>query len=134
MKTSLAKLEGLNRSLTVELPIDKFNSKTDKVLQNMASQVKIDGFRKGRAPISLLRKRFGANASADAANELVQETLADALEDSKANPAAQPSLTKVDSKDSKTFYYTVEFEVVPEIKTEDFSKLKVEQIEFKITK
>lgn len=134
MKTLLSNLEGLKRSLIVELPIDKFNSKTDKVLQNMASQAKIDGFRKGKVPLSLLRKRFGASASADAANELVQETLTEALEDSKARPAAQPTLRKIDSKDDKTFYYTVEFEVVPEIKVGDFSKINVEQIKYKISK
>jgi len=134
MKTSLVKLDGLNRSLTVELPIDTFNVKTDKVLKNMASQVKIDGFRKGKAPITLLKKRFGASASADAANEVVSETLADALEDSKSKPAVQPSLTNIDSKDSETFSYTVEFEIFPEIKSPDFSKIKVEQINFKITK
>jgi len=134
MKTSLAELEGLKRSLTVELPIDTFKTKTDKVLQSMASQAKIDGFRKGKVPISLLRKRFGASASADAANEVVSETLGDALEESKANPAAQPMLTKIDSKDDKIFYYTVEFEVFPEIQAGDFSKIKVEQIDVKITK
>lgn len=134
MKTSLEKLEGLKRSLTVELPIDTFNQKTDKVLQSMASQAKIDGFRKGKVPVSLLRKRFGASASTDAANEVVNETLGNALEESKSNPASQPTLTKIDSKDGKFFYYTVEFEVFPEVKAADFSKIKVEQVKVKITK
>jgi trigger factor len=134
MKTSLEKLEGLKRSLTVELPIDTFNQKTDKVLQSMASQAKIDGFRKGKVPVSLLRKRFGASASTDAANEVVNETLGNALEESKSNPVSQPTLTKIDSNDGKFFYYTVEFEVFPEVKAADFSKIKVEQVKVKITK
>jgi trigger factor len=134
MKTSLEKLEGLKRSLTVELPIDTFNQKTDKVLQSMASQAKIDGFRKGKVPVSLLRKRFGASASADAANEIVNETLGNALEESKSNPVSQPTLTKIDSNDGNFFYYTVEFEVFPEVKAADFSKIKVEQVKVKITK
>ena len=134
MKTSLEKLEGLKRSLTVELPIDTFNQKTDKVLQSMASQAKIDGFRKGKVPVSILRKRFGASASTDAANEVVNETLGNALEESKSNPVSQPTLTKIDSNDGKFFYYTVEFEVFPEVKAADFSKIKVEQVKVKITK
>ena len=134
MKTSLEKLEGLKRSLTVELPIDTFNQKTDKVLQSMASKAKIDGFRKGKVPVSILRKRFGASASTDAANEVVNETLGNALEESKSNPVSQPTLTKIDSNDGKFFYYTVEFEVFPEVKAADFSKIKVEQVKVKITK
>ena len=57
MKTSLNTLEGLKRSLVVELPIDTFNQKTDKILQNLAKQARIDGFRKGKVPATVLRQR-----------------------------------------------------------------------------
>ncbi|MFP6775917.1 MAG: trigger factor, partial [PS1 clade bacterium] len=49
-------------------------------------------------------------------------------------PVSQPTLTKIDSNDGKFFYYTVEFEVFPEVKAADFSKIKVEQVKVKITK
>ena len=51
MKTSLETLDGLKRSLTVKLPADIFKQKSDAVLQKMASQVAIDGFRKGKVPL-----------------------------------------------------------------------------------
>lgn len=134
MKTSLETLDGLKRSLTVELPIDIFKKKADQVLQKMAPQVAIDGFRKGKVPLSILRKQFGANASSDAVNEIVNETLSDALTKVKSTPAAQPMITKVDSENKTNFSYTVEFEVFPEIKVGDFSKLKIDQTTVKITK
>lgn len=134
MKTSLETLDGLKRSLTVELPIDLFRQKTDAVLRKMASQVAIDGFRKGKVPLSVLRKQFGDRASSDAVNEIVNDTLVDALSDAKITPAARPELTKIDSKSEDVFSYTIEFEIYPEIKVADFSKLKVEQTEVKITK
>ena len=71
MKTSLETLDGLKRSLTVKLPADIFKQKTDAVLQKMASQVAIDGFRKGTVPLSILRKQFGDNATSDAVNDIV---------------------------------------------------------------
>jgi trigger factor len=77
MKTSLQTLDGLKRSLTVELPVDAFKQKTDQALKKMASQVNIDGFRKGKVPISIMRKQFGARASSDAVNEIVNDTLFD---------------------------------------------------------
>ncbi len=134
MKTSLETLEGLKRSLTVDVSIDTYNQKVDKILKTMASQVSIDGFRKGKVPVAMVKKRFGANANSDAVNEIVNETLVDALADAKVTPAARPSLTKVDSEGDKNFSYTVEFEVFPEIELADFSKLTVDQIEVKITK
>ncbi len=134
MKTSLETLEGLKRSLTVNVSIDTYNQKVDKILKTMASQVSIDGFRKGKVPVAMVKKRFGANANSDAVNEIVNETLVDALADAEVTPAARPSLTKVDSEGDKNFSYTVEFEVFPEIELADFSKLTVDQIEVKITK
>jgi trigger factor len=134
MKTSLETLDGLKRSLTVKLPADIFKQKTDAVLQKMASQVTIDGFRKGKVPLSILRKQFGDNATSDAVNDIVNETLVDALADVKVTPAARPTITKIDSKDKDDFSYTVEFEVYPKVKVADFSKLKIEQTKVKITK
>ena len=128
MKTSLSTLEGLKRSLTVELPIDTFNQKTDKILQSLAKKARIDGFRKGKIPTTILRQRFGASAKADATNEVVSETLEDALADADVSPAAQPSLTTVDIESSDNFIYTIEFEVYPEVSVAPLSSLNIDQI------
>ena len=134
MKTSLETLEGLKRSLTVDVSIDTFNQKIDKILKTMASQVSIDGFRKGKVPVAMVKKRFGENAKSDAVNEIVNETLVDALTEAKVTPAARPTLTKIDPEGDTNFSYTVEFEVFPELKIADFSKLEVDQIKVNITK
>ena len=133
MKTSLTTLEGLKRSLTVELPVDTFNQKTEKIIKSLATKVRIDGFRKGKIPANILRQRFGASAKSDAATEMVSETLEDALKDADVVPAAQPSLTNVDSENSESLIYTIEFEVYPEIKLNALSSLKIDQVTSKVT-
>ncbi len=133
MKTSLTKLEGLKRSLTVELPVDTFNQKTEKIIKSLASKVRIDGFRKGKIPAAILRQRVGGSAKSDAANEIVTETLAEALTDADVSPAAQPSLVNVDTENSEKFIYTIEFEVYPEIKVASLSNLKMDQVDSKVT-
>ena len=134
MKTSLTTLEGLKRSLTVELPVDTFNQKTEKIIKSLATKVRIDGFRKGKIPANILRQRFGASAKSDAATEMVSETLEDALKDADVVPAAQPSLTNVDTENSESLIYTIEFEVYPEIKLNALSSLKIDQVTSKVTK
>ena len=133
MKTSLTTLEGLKRSLTVELPVDTFNQKTEKIIKSLATKVRIDGFRKGKIPANILRQRFGASAKSDAATEMVSETLEDALKDAVVVPAAQPSLTNVDTENSESLIYTIEFEVYPEIKLNALSSLKIDQVTSKVT-
>ena len=128
MKTSLNTLEGLKRSLTVELPIDTFNQKTEKILQSLAKKARIDGFRKGKIPATILLQRFGASAKADATNEVVSETLEEALADADVSPAARPSLTTVDTESSDNFSYTIEFEVYPKVSVAPLSNLNIDQI------
>ena len=133
MKTSLTTLEGLKRSLKVELPVETFNQKTEQIIKGLATKVRIDGFRKGKIPANILRQRFGATAKSDAATEMVSETLEDALKDADVVPAAQPSLTNIDTENSESLIYTIEFEVYPEIKLNSLSSLKIEQVTAKVT-
>ena len=128
MKTSLNTLEGLKRSLTVDLPIDSFNEKKDKIINNLSKNTKIDGFRKGKVPVAIIRQRFGANANSDATNEMVSESLENALKDAEVIPAVQPDLIKVDLDDKKNFSYTIEFEVFPEINVAPLTDLSIDQI------
>lgn len=133
MKASLATLEGLKRALTVKLPIETFRQKSDKILQKIAPTVAVNGFRKGKVPLSVLHQQFGERASSEAVNEIVNETLGDALAQVKLTPAEQPAITKVDLKDEDNFSYTVEFEVYPQINVADFAKLNIAQSTVEIT-
>ena len=133
MKTSLTTLEGLKRSLTVELPVDIFNERTEKIIKGLAGKVRVDGFRKGKIPPAVLKQRFGGSAKSDAATEIVGETLADALTDADVSPATQPSLTNIDTENADSLIYTLEFEVYPEIKVNALSKLKIHQVSSQVT-
>ena len=133
MKTSLTTLEGLKRSLTVELPVDIFNERTEKIIKGLAGKVRVDGFRKGKIPPAVLKQRFGGSAKSDAATEIVGETLADALTDADVSPATQPSLTNIDTENADSLIYTLEFEVYPEIKVNALSKLTIDQVSSKVT-
>ena len=133
MKTSLTTLEGLKRSLTVELPVDIFNERTEKIIKGLAGKVRVDGFRKGKIPPAVLKQRFAGSAKSDAATEIVGETLADALTDADVSPATQPSLTNIDTENADSLIYTLEFEVYPEIKVNALSKLTIDQVSSQVT-
>jgi trigger factor len=134
MKTSVVNLESLERELVVSVPIAEFNTKLDKVLSDLRGKVKIDGFRQGRVPPQIIKQKYGANAKSDAANDIVAEVLPQAFEAEKLYPAGQPELTKLDFDNADEFSFTVKFEVYPEVKLGDLSKLTVEQITSKISK
>ena len=132
MKSSLMELLELKRELAIKIPIANFNKKTDKLLKKMITETKIDGFRKGMVPLSIIKSRFGAIIHNEVANEIVNETLDDALKEASITPATKPLLTKID-KQKDNFCYTVKFEVFPNIKLSNFSELTIEQIKIDIT-
>lgn len=134
MQTTLKNLEGLNKSLTISVPIADFNAKLDKVLNDLKGKVQIDGFRQGKVPISVIKQKYGANLKTDATNDIVGEVLPQALKDENINPAGQPTLTNVDFDNKETFSFTVEFEVFPEINVNDLSKLEISKTISKISK
>ena len=117
----------------IRLRVSLYFLKTEKIIKSLATKVRIDGFRKGKIPANILRQRFGASAKSDAATEMVSETLEDALKDADVVPAAQPSLTNVDTENSESLIYTIEFEVYPEIKVNTLSSLKIDQVTSKVT-
>jgi trigger factor len=134
MKTTLTNLEGLQRQLVVAVPKTDFNAKFDKVLNDLKGKVKIDGFRQGRVPVNVIKQKYGANISTDAANEVVSEVLPKAFTEEKLNPAGQPALTKIDLDNAEEFSFTVEFEVFPDVEISDISKLTIEKTVAEITK
>ena len=127
MNTTLTKLKGLNRQLVVEVPIADFNAQTDKVLNDLKGKVKIDGFRQGKIPLSVIKQKYGSNVETDAANDLIGELLPKVFIQEKLTPAGQPTLNKIDFENSEVFSFTVEFEVFSEIKLKDLSELKIEK-------
>lgn len=127
MKTSLNSLTGLKKSLEIELPIKSFEIKKNKVIQEISKNANINGFRKGKAPINVLKQQFSHKINTDASNEMISESLPKALQDAKVSPANQPKLIKIDLQNKEKFIYVVEFEVFPEIKVKPFASLEIEQ-------
>ncbi len=131
MKTALKKLTGLKRELEVELPIKLLNDKINISLNEMKSKVNLDGFRKGKIPISIIKSRYGASIKNEETHKLIKETLYSAFSNEKVSPAATPELKDIkDNKDS--LCYTIAFEVFDDIKTVKLDNLKIEKFTAKI--
>jgi trigger factor len=131
MQVSVETLEGLQRKMTVQLPAEKVNEIVDNKLRSIAREVRLDGFRPGKVPLKVVRKRFGAHARQEAYGELIQSTFYEAASGEKLNPAGEPSIEVRD--DENGFSYTAEFEVVPEVSLNDLSGATLERVTAEVT-
>lgn len=127
MQVSVEVIEGLERRMTVELPSDQIESEVNKRLNDAKSKVNINGFRRGKVPLSVVRQRFGAGVRQEVMGEVINRSYSEALESENLRPAGMPSIEPVDLE-SDTIKYIATFEVYPEVSLGDFSELSVERV------
>ncbi len=127
MQVSVESSEGLERRMTVELPADKVNEAVEKRLKEIARTVKMDGFRPGKVPMSVVRKRFTGQVMHEVFGDLVQSSYFEALASEKLVPAGEPTIEPVEKDPSEGMGYTAVFEVMPEIELADLSQARIQR-------
>ncbi|MEE2984421.1 MAG: trigger factor [Pseudomonadota bacterium] len=132
MQISVEKSSNLERRLTVEVPEERIEEQVDSRLQNLRKSVRIDGFRQGKAPLKVVRQRFGERVRAEIVGEMLQSTIAEAMTSEDLKPAGQPVIDPVSSAPGKGLTYTATFEVYPEIELVPVDKLEIEKFNCEI--
>ncbi len=113
MQVSVEKTSELSRKMTVSIPDAMLQEKMETRFKKLAREVKVDGFRPGKVPVSMVKKLYGERVKGEVAGDLIQSTYFEALEKNELVPAGHPNITPSDK--SEGFEYVAEFEVYPEI-------------------
>ncbi len=123
---------GLEHKINVTLPAGDLDSKVEKRLAQMRRTVKMDGFRPGKVPMSIVKKRYGGQVRQEMMGETVQQSFYEAIANESLNVAGYPQFQELDEKDGNIIY-SATFEVFPEIKLPKFSSLTVETVKSEVT-
>lgn len=133
MQVTETKNEGLQREFTITLGADEIEEKVTSRIENLKNEVRIPGFRPGKVPTSLIRKRYGQAVMGEVLEAAVTDSSQKALADRELRPAMQPKIEVAeDFEPGKDLAYTLSMEILPEIKPMDFSKLEVERTVAKV--
>ena len=114
MQVSVESGEGLERRMTVELPSERIDSEVDKRLKKLSRNVKMDGFRPGKVPFSIVRQQYGGQVYQEVFGELVESTYGEAVQQESLLPAGMPRIEPVSEQKEGTMAYIAVFEVMPE--------------------
>ena len=115
MEISLTNTEGLGRRMTVVLEPEVVDGKVKARLRNLAKQVKLDGFRPGKVPFSVVEKRYGAQVRAEVSEDVLQESFREAIVKEELRPVGSPSIESANLNPGENFEFTAVFEVYPEV-------------------
>lgn len=132
MQVSIETTTGLERRMTVGIPAEQIDTEVTKRLQDAAKTVRINGFRKGKVPLKVVKQRFGAGVRQEVIGEVMSRTFYDAVQQQDVKPAGQPSIEPTSMDEGKDVEYVATFEVYPEITVADFSGFEVEKLKAEV--
>ncbi|MGB2426340.1 MAG: trigger factor [Alteromonas sp.] len=127
MQVSVETTEGLQRRLTITVPADAIDSAVKSRLQQLAKTQRINGFRPGKVPVSVIKKRYGTAVRQEVASDVMQRNFYEAIMQEKITPAGYPAFELKNDKDGEDFSFVASFEVYPDIEVKDVDKMKVEK-------
>ncbi|WP_445372790.1 trigger factor [Methylomonas sp. HW2-6] len=125
MQVSVEKTSELSRKMTVSIPDAVVQEKMETRFKTLARTVKVDGFRPGKVPASMVKKLYGDRVRNEVTGDLIQSTYFEALQQQDLNPAGHPHIHP--SEKTEGFEYVAEFEVYPEIALDGIGNLQIER-------
>jgi trigger factor len=128
MEVSEIKNEGLERAFKVVIPASEIEEKVMGRLTEIAKTVNLPGFRPGKAPISLLKKKYGLSLTGEILEQTVNDSSVKIMTDNALRPVAQPQIEISKFDDGHDLEFTMNLEVAPEIKPIDFKSIKLERL------
>ncbi len=125
MKSTVDKLDGLARKITVEIPAERVQKAFDKVYKALQKKANIKGFRQGKAPLATIKTTYGDQVKGDVVNDLINDGYQQALEEHKLEPVGYPQVSFEPINETQIFSFTAEVEIRPEIEVKNFEGLSV---------
>lgn len=125
MQVSLETTSGLERRLTVGIPADVVDAEVEKRLKQAAKTVNINGFRKGKVPIKVVKQRYGAGVRQEVLGDTIQKTFYEAVQKEDVRPAGQPSIEPKQMDEGKDVEYIATFEVYPEVEVQGTEGMEI---------
>lgn len=133
MQVSVETTQGLERRLTISVPAETVDVEVNNRLRQVSKTQRINGFRPGKVPPSVIQKRYGKSVRQEVAGEIMQRSFVDAIVAEKINPAGRPSFVAKSNEDGKALKFEATFEIYPEVELKDLEKIAVERPDVEVT-
>jgi trigger factor len=114
------------RELDLEIPADEVTKKLESVAKEFARVARVPGFRPGKAPVSLIRRRFADDIKGEVVQSLVPQRVEQAVTEQRLTPVSQPQVEQLDFTEGQPLKFRAVFEVLPEFELANYKDLDLE--------
>jgi len=114
------------RELDLEIPAEEVQKVSEKIARDIAKIARVPGFRPGKAPVTLIKRRFADDIKSELLQQLLPERIEQAVTKEKLVPVTQPQVDKVDYAEGGALKFRASFEVLPEFELAPYKDVEVE--------
>ena len=128
MEFTETKADGLKREFKIAVPAAEIEADLAGRLKELARTVRMPGFRPGKVPVSLLRKKYGSSVMGEVLERAVNDSSARIMSEHEIRPALKPKIEVTNFEEGADLEFTMAVELLPEVENLDFSKIKLERL------
>jgi len=132
LKIEVSSVNSWKKKVAVSVEAGEMAQDQEQAVRNFQKRIHLDGFRKGKVPLALIRQRFQKAMDADVAESLAESFYRKAVKEQNLDPVAPGVLKDVHYKENASLSFTAEVEVEPEVTVRDYKGLKAERESWKI--
>lgn len=133
MQVSVENTSAIERVLTISVPAARIEDKVSSEVAKTAKTVRIDGFRKGKVPVSIIKKRYGQGIRLDVVEQVMRDAYVEAVQKQELQPAGMPVIEPKSMEEGADLEFVAKVEVYPEIELSDLSKVEAERVLSEVT-
>ncbi len=133
MDVVVENISELTRKLSITLPSEEVTKELDRAYKKLGKEVNLKGFRRGKVPLTVLKKNFRERVEGEVGEKLVQSTYFDAVEKENLDPVVHPEIREHSFNEDGSFAYVAEVDVKPVFELNEYKGLEVEKPVTKVT-
>jgi trigger factor len=133
LRTELHERSQIQRELEIFIDETELQQAFDEAYKAVRPRLELPGFRKGKAPMSFVRKMHGDAIEGDALEKLAEEKFREVIDDQKIEPIGNPVITDIHRHTGEGAHFKVAYEIQPQFELQDFTDLEVEHTLLPIT-
>lgn len=133
MQVSVDTTSQIERRITVQVPAAEIDEAVNARLKDAAKNVRMDGFRRGKVPMSVIRQRYGSDVRNEVVGEVMRERYVRAISEHELNPAGFPQIEPTVNEAGKDLEFVATLEVYPEVELAPIEGTEVERPVVEVT-
>ncbi|MBI1939631.1 MAG: trigger factor [Ignavibacteriales bacterium] len=132
MEVKVNQLSDAVHEVEVSLTYEEIQPEIAEAYNEERKNIEIDGFRKGKIPMPMLKKLFGEAIEYKASEKIATKKFWDVVEQENLKPISTPQLTDIDFQIGSKLFFKVKFEVKPKLELRNYTNLEIEKPVFKV--